>query len=130
RQVWVLAEGDVMVVHPAAMVAAIEAHGAPARLTDLLEPEHLSPEFVRLFHVAHVDHEVVDAARGHRLGRGLGYDRRGAVRHLQAPALECCRCRRLYGGARRFANCAGHRLSQRRAKPRSPCGMKITIAMN
>src|SRR2546430_7737639 len=74
-----------MVVHPAAMIAAIEPHVASARLTDLLETEHLGPEFVRLFHVAHVDHEMIETARGHRLGRGLGYDWRGAVRHHQAP---------------------------------------------
>src|SRR5207249_7525831 len=72
-------------VHLAAMVAAVEAHVAPARLADLLEAEHLGPEFVRFFHVADIDHEMVDADRDQRLGGGFGDDLAGAVGHRRAP---------------------------------------------
>src|SRR5216684_4436074 len=82
RQVRVLAERDVVVVHLAAVIAAVEAHRTAARLADLLEAEDLGPEFVRLFDVAHVDHQMVDAARGHRRRRGRGDDWSSAVRHL------------------------------------------------
>ena len=77
-------------VHPAAMITAVEAHVAAARLANLLEAEHLGPEFVRLFHIAHIDDEVVDAGRGERLGRGFGDDLAGAVGHGCAP--RCLNC--------------------------------------
>ncbi len=85
RQIRVLDQRDVVVVHLAAMIAAVEAHVAPARLADLLEAEDFGPEFVRLFHVADIDHEMVNAGRGHRLGRGFGDYFRGAVGHRRAP---------------------------------------------
>jgi hypothetical protein len=89
-QVGVLAQRDIVVVHAAAVVAAIEAHLAVAalRICDLLEAEGLGPEFVRLLDVAHVDDEMVDTARGDRLVRDGWYDRRGAVRHHDAPSAQ------------------------------------------
>src|SRR3954454_14790182 len=54
-----------------AVVAAVEAHlrhvrhfGARAQFADLLETENLGPKSLRLFDVAHVEHDVIDADRG------------------------------------------------------------------
>ena len=44
------------------MVAAVEAHRPAAGAADFLEAEDLGPEFVQLFHVADIDHQVVDAS--------------------------------------------------------------------
>ena len=88
RQIRVLTQRDVMVVHAAIVIAAVEAHLAVAalRVRNLLEAEGLGPESVRLLDVAHIDDEMVDAARSDRLGWGGRYDRRGAVRHHHAPS--------------------------------------------
>src|SRR6516162_7657795 len=52
-QIRVLAEGDVVVVHLPAVVAAIKAHlaVAPQRQADLLETEDLGPESMRFLDV-------------------------------------------------------------------------------
>src|SRR5258708_33717268 len=93
-----------MVVHLAAMVAAVEAHVAPARLADLLEAEHFGPEFVRFFHVADIDHEMVDADRGQRLGGGFGDDLGGAGRPRRAPRPKGGSARNLLGPPARWPN--------------------------
>jgi hypothetical protein len=51
------------------MVAAVElhlwrGHSRPwAQRPDLLQPDDLSPEFMRLFHIADIDHDMVDTDR-------------------------------------------------------------------
>src|ERR1700730_13422175 len=87
RQVRVLAESDVVVVHLPAMVAAVKAHlaVAPQRYADLLEAEDLGPEAVRFLDVPNIDHQVVDARGGQRFRRGRRYDGRCAVCHRDAP---------------------------------------------
>jgi len=87
RQVRVLAQRNVVVVHAAIVVARVKAHlaVAPLRVRDLLEAEGLGPEFVRLLDIAHIDDEMIDAARSDRLVGRRWYDRGGGIRHLHAP---------------------------------------------
>ena len=71
RQVRVLDQGDVVVVHrTATVIAAVEAHlrwvGALRRgvdFTDLLETDGLGPEAMRFLDVAHVQDQMVQADR-------------------------------------------------------------------
>jgi hypothetical protein len=40
------------------------------QLADLLEPDNLGPEAVRLLKVADIEHQVIDASGAYRFGRG------------------------------------------------------------
>src|SRR5271169_5968315 len=74
-------------VHPTAMIAAVEAHfaAAPGRDANLLEAEDLGPEPVRLLDVARVDHQVIEARRGRRFRWRRWNDPRCPVSHDHAP---------------------------------------------
>ena len=76
RQIAILDQRDVMVLHLAVVVATVEPHAwrvRPVRrslaLADLLEPQNLRPEPVRLVEVANVEDKMVQSDRGDRAGR-------------------------------------------------------------
>ena len=54
-------------IHAAVMITTIEPHlnagelGPGLQLPDLLEADDLRPESMRFFHIAHIEHKMVDA---------------------------------------------------------------------
>src|SRR6266436_2195474 len=81
----------------------VRAIGPLVQLADLLEADDLGPEFVRLVNVADVQHEVVDAGRAHRLGRGIGI----RLSHSDLPKSVGYLVLRLAGSGKRYAAIAG-----------------------
>ena len=94
--------GVVEMVRAAGAIAAVEAHfrriGAPfgrLQFADLPEAEDFRPEAVRFLDVAHIEHQVIEADRGHRLARRDDVARL-ALAHLFLPrippdaTIRCC----------------------------------------
>src|SRR5262249_7135900 len=90
-QVRHLHEGDIVGIEFAVGVPAVKAHFRArgvrtwVELADLLEAHDVRPELVRLLHIADVQHEVIDAHRGHSLA-----GRRWSVRALRHKSLPLC----------------------------------------
>src|SRR5205807_9599615 len=89
----------------------VRAIGPLVQLADPLETDDLGPEFVRLLDVADVQHEVVDARRAHRLGRGL--------RKIGISII--------HRGAPRFRSTVWY---SRRADRASPRGLAISVDLS
>src|ERR1700730_6242995 len=79
------------------------AIGPLVQLADLLEADDLGPEFVRLLDVANVQHQMVDARRAHRLGRGVGI----RLSHSDLPKSVGYLVLRLAASSKRYAAVAG-----------------------
>src|SRR5262245_30538512 len=91
-------EGHIVVVCATGAGAAVESHPGWVRtvrrwlqLADLLHADDFGPELVALFEVAHVQHEMIDAARGDRLVRHRVFSLGVILSSLEPSSLRSLR---------------------------------------